>query len=350
MTAAHDGSNGGRQPGVLRRTMSMLRLALLMLLIGYMLKSLVEQAHDVSGFLSVRGLWALGLAAACLSVNLMLTAYRQVLLLRGATVPLPMSDSIKITFAGHFANNFIPAGLGQDLIRLLFLSGRSGQTAAHVGGLLVLDRFLGVLGLSLLTLCVLLSRFWFGTAGIPADAGRFLVYSALLPFPFGAALLVLRHGAAYTALLGLVTRIPGAGRTAAELLDGLRRFSSRRRTLVQALLLATLGHSFSVLGVALITGELYGHGPALGSILVTPLVFFASALPVTPANIGWTETVAGATWSLFGLSGGVSIFLCWRVVCAAVSLFGARAYASLRRAQRQACGQGSAGRPGGTTD
>lgn len=142
-------------------------------------------------------------------------------------------------------------------------------------------------------------------------------------------ILGLRHDSTFDFCSRLAARLPLGG-AFGSLLAGMRQFSSRKRVLLLALVQAALGHLCTVAGVALIAWGMFGQLAALGSVLVSPLVFFASSIPVTPSNLGWTEAVAGALWAVFGLTGGMVIFLVWRVVSVVVSLAGCAAYLNLR--------------------
>lgn len=312
--------------GLLKRG---LKLALLVGLLAYVAIGLRSQASALSGALSLRMIPALAVAGVCLLLNQLTMACRQVLLLRHAKAHLPLAESLRITLAGLFANNFMPAGVGYDLTRLVYLRGYGSQTAASLGGLVLLDRFLGLMGLSVLAMCSFGALSLFYPQAVPGEAGRLLLFAVLAPLPLGLMILALRHEKTFERLSRLFGRLPFGGKIQ-ELLAGMRQFSSRKRVLLLALAQAFLGHLSAVLGVAFIAGGLYGEHAALGSTLVSPLVFFASAIPVTPSNLGWTETVADAAWSVFGLRGGLLIFLAWRVVTMLVSVAGCAAYLNLR--------------------
>ncbi len=279
--------------------------------------------------LTLKRVPALAAAAICLMLNQLAMATRQVLLLSRAGIPLPLADSVRITFAGLFANNLMPAGIGHDLTRLVYLKGYGEPGAASIGGLVVLDRFLGLMGLSVLALCAFVGLGLLYPDALHGEASRLLLYAALTPLPLGAVIMGLRHESTFSLCFRLAGRLPLGG-SLRKLLTGMRQFSARKRVLLLALLLATVGHLCTVLGVASITYGLFGQQPAVGSLLVSPLVFFASSVPVTPSNLGWTETVADAMWGVFGLSGGLVIFLMWRLVSMLVSLVGCAAYLNLR--------------------
>lgn len=299
-----------------------LRLALAVPLMGYVVWSLRGQTDIFMAALTWSSLPWLAVSACLLILAILLLAMRQSLLLGHAGFPLPLADSVRISFVGLFANNIIPAGMGYDVTRLIYLRTQSGQTLGLVGGLLILDRLLGLMGLSLLTVCALafLSLFYADT--VPNVAGRLLVYATILPLPLGAVILALRHGNSFDLISRLAGRLPQVGGAITQLLSGMRVFSTRKRVLLATLGLSTFGHLCTVAGVATIAWGLYGQRAALGSVLVSPLVLFAASVPVTPSNLGWTEAVAEAAWTAFGLKGGMVIFLVWRMVSVAVSLIG----------------------------
>lgn len=309
-----------------------LKLAVLAALLAYVGLGLRDQTEALSGALTLRMLPALAAAGLCLFLNQVTMAQRQSLLLRHVGSPLPLGQSLRITLAGLFANNFMPAGVGHDLTRMVCLRGHGEQTTASLGGLVLLDRFLGLMGLSVLAACSLLALWNFYPQAVPGEAGRLLIAAMLVPLPLGLAILALRHGATFELLSTLAGRLPLGGKIQ-ELLTGMRAFSSRKRVLLMALGLSALGHLYTVLGVALIAWGLSDLHGALGSTLVSPLVFFASSIPVTPSNLGWTEAVADAAWGVFGMRGGMVIFLAWRAVTMLVSISGCAAYLNLRGAK-----------------
>lgn len=306
-----------------------LRLALVIPLAGYVLYSLRGQTETLVCILRMESLPWLAASGMCLASNQLLMAQRQVVLLRHVGTHVPLGQSLRIILAGLFANNLMPGGVGHDVTRLIFLRGYGGQTGATVGGLVLLDRFLGLMGLSVLATCSFCALSLFYPTAVPGEAGRLLLYAILAPLPLGAAILALRHGKTFDVLSALAGRLPLGGKIQ-ELLSGMRQFASRKRVLFWALVLSALGHLCTVLGVAVIAGGLYGERAGLGSTLVSPLVFFASSIPVTPSNLGWTETVADAAWDVFGLRGGLIIFLVWRVVTVLISLSGGAAYLQLK--------------------
>lgn len=69
-------------------------------------------------------------------------------LLRSAEVPITLQQSLRITFAGLFANNFLPSTIGGDVIRLAGAL-RLGFDEARSAASLMVDRLVGMTGMAI---------------------------------------------------------------------------------------------------------------------------------------------------------------------------------------------------------
>jgi uncharacterized protein (TIRG00374 family) len=62
--------------------------------------------------------WRLALALGLMFISRIAVAARWHVLLRGADLKIPFRQSLRITFAGLFASNFLPTTIGGDVVRL----------------------------------------------------------------------------------------------------------------------------------------------------------------------------------------------------------------------------------------
>lgn len=69
-------------------------------------------------------------------------------LLRSAELPVTLPQSLRLTFAGLFANNFLPSTIGGDVIRLAGVL-RLGLDEARSTASLIVDRLVGMAGMAL---------------------------------------------------------------------------------------------------------------------------------------------------------------------------------------------------------
>jgi uncharacterized membrane protein YbhN (UPF0104 family) len=99
-------------------------------------------------------------------------------LLRATCVEVSWGQSVRYTFAGLFATNFLPSTIGGDIIRLAGVV-RSGVDAATATASLVMDRLVGMFGMVLaLPFGILPLLNWFSTS--PAIIGFSSNYDTLM--------------------------------------------------------------------------------------------------------------------------------------------------------------------------
>jgi len=314
---------GTKQAG---RGRGLFRTAILLVLLLYVLWSLSTQWHLFVDALSPSRLPWLAAALVLSLAATLLIGLRQMILLSDTPERVGFKRSVEVTFAGEFANNILPAGTGTDLVRLLYFRGAGGRTADIAGGLIVLDRLLGMIalggvaGAAFIPLTML-------TPGSASAAGALLrtVLAILAVLLFG--LLALRS----RALRGVVW----GGKTLQGILGSLHEQTKRGRTILAVTLLAVAGHLLGMVSVGCIALGVSSPTEAATGALLSPLVFFAASVPVTPSNLGWTEAMAEATWTAFGLHGGLIVFLLRRLVSVVASLLGVGAYCKLMRSGRQ---------------
>lgn len=114
-------------------------------LVAYLLRQHWAEIADAAGRIpATRFALALGL----MLVSRLAISLRWHVLLRSAGVPASGGQSVKLTFAGLFAGNFLPTTVGGDLARLggaLHL----GFDAAVSAASLLMDRLVGLVGMAL---------------------------------------------------------------------------------------------------------------------------------------------------------------------------------------------------------
>jgi glycosyltransferase 2 family protein len=108
--------------------------------------------------------WRLWAALALTLVSRFAVSLRWHILLRSAKVPIRLSQSLRITFAGLFASNFLPTTIGGDVVRLAACVPMGLDTAVSAASLVV-DRLVGMAGMAL-ALPIGLARM--AAVGLPA--------------------------------------------------------------------------------------------------------------------------------------------------------------------------------------
>lgn len=271
--------------------------------------------------------------ALCLGVGLAVMVQRQRLLLRATGTDIGFGLLFSVSYTGMFANNFLPAGLGSDLCRLVCLRGRCALRTSELGAWVLTDKLVGIVGL--IGLCVLV----IGAAKLApmpavlrgsealtlAWAALVLALGTLVPF------LAARSQRLIDLLAGLAERRFRRGQSVRRVFGLFDLYSRRPWLLLGAIGLSVLHHLCMVIGVCLVAGMYFGGQNALVALVCAPLVMLSGMVPVTPGNIGWTEIVASSLWSFFHFQGGFSVFLTWRLVCMVFSLGGCLLWLRFKR-------------------
>jgi glycosyltransferase 2 family protein len=93
--------------------------------------------------------WRLALAMALMFISRIAVAARWHVLLRAAVLKISFRQSLRITFAGFFASNFLPTTIGGDVVRLAgAIQYRLDATISTAS--LVVDRLVGMAGMAMM--------------------------------------------------------------------------------------------------------------------------------------------------------------------------------------------------------
>ncbi len=258
-----------------------------------------------------------------------LMALRQRMLLERLDKSISWRRSLSIVMTGVFFNNTLPGWSGGDLIRVYYLRKETKLSAFELAGALLIDRMLGLCGLAFIAI---LSAITLGFLGlIKADFGLSVEKWAIVLLTLGFPILV-------TGLI-LVFRFDKVSEFAISFLEkhtpwdnahkfavALQLYSRRRRLLLKALIISIFMHASAILGLAILTYYLFDIESARSALFLSPIVFIASVIPVTPGNIGWTEVVAEGVLALFSQQGGATIFASWRIIVILFSMGGLYCY------------------------
>jgi uncharacterized membrane protein YbhN (UPF0104 family) len=207
-------------------------------------------------------------------------------LLRAAGVCARPGQSLRLTFAGLFATNFLPTTVGGDVVRLAGAL-RYGLDGPGSAASLLVDRGIGLLGMA----CML-------PLGLPALWSPAGAVHLLANWPAAAAV----PGSAFSGRFeGLIQR---ARQAAGKVLQAFRLYARSPWSLLAALLW-TFGHMLCLFSMVAVL--LDGMGQPLSLALIGGLWsinYFVTLLPVSINGLGVQE-VAIAT--LYSQAGGVSV-------------------------------------------
>ncbi len=125
--------------GILRALGTIIALGLVVYLISQ------QGWHEITEAIARIELWRFVVAIGLTLISRVAVARRWHVLLRSGGIPATWSQSLRITFAGLFANNFLPTTVGGDVARMAGAL-QVGFDAAVSAASLVMDRLVGLVG------------------------------------------------------------------------------------------------------------------------------------------------------------------------------------------------------------
>ncbi|KUO73767.1 MAG: hypothetical protein APF81_02290 [Desulfosporosinus sp. BRH_c37] len=259
------------------------------------------------------GAW---LAAVLLTVLAMVvSAYKWQLILTEPGMETPkLGFLLRIYFIGLFFNNFLPSGMGGDVVRIALTARKTGTAVAAAS--VVTERIWASLGL--IVLC-LIGFFSFQQAMgrvavvIPVLAVVVLSLTVLLLFP-GWGRFLLRY----------LTRHPKVAGGLTSFLDVLERYRSRPGILTQVFVWSVVFQGIIVVMNYLL---FLGMGVDISWSLCLSLIPLISALAMVPISINglglreWSYVVLFTPWGVEAPE-ALAISLTFFLVVAFVSLLG----------------------------
>lgn len=256
---------------------------------------------------SDRGLLLLGLLLY--GVIVQSSVWRWLILLRAQGIRVSFWTAHKLTFIGMFFNNVVPGPTGGDVVKAVYVARGARRRTPAVVTVLV-DRILGIVALALIALSVLVTRL-----DEPA-------YREMSWFVFGLLGLLVLAGSVFfsrriRALLRLdavLDRLPGAG-LLRKVNDAVFQWRHHKMTLVWALLLSFANQMGIQVMMWIFAAGLHmttrtgGDVPIADFMVVLPVAFIGSALPVLPGSWGLRETLFAVCFHFVGVDRNPAVAL-----------------------------------------
>lgn len=310
------------------RLFALLRIALAIAMLVYLGQSGSINWGSLGGLAAA---WKFTLAAVLVFIiATTLMAWRLQILVNAHHLSLSFYAAVQLTFIGIFFNTYLPGATGGDLVKIYYASKGNPGKRAEVVTILFLDRFIGMF--CLLSVPLVLAPFF--TDMIYSQS----ILRGLLAISLGVSL-----GIITIAIIG-ARATPGKSRLLnwifekLPLGDILKRvlntihFYRHKKTVILQTILLSFSVQFLMIGVSLLVSTAIDpSGFDSRMIVLIPLGYLATSLPVTPGGIGVGEAALESLFHLFGLQGGAEILLGWRIVMVLAGLIGLAFYMKGRK-------------------
>jgi len=250
--------------------------------------------------------WRLALAMALMFISRFAVAARWHVLLRAPDLKIPFRQSLRITFAGFFATNFLPTTIGGDVVRLAGAIQYRLDAAISTASLVV-DRLVGMAGMAMMVPFSLPSLLNYREASFQGTS----IHMALTATPLGKW-----WQSAWNKLSGL----------GAKLYQALTLWLKQPTSLLVSLLYSWAHMLCLFFILQLLLG---GIGESMPLWLIGglySLVYFVTLIPISVNGYGLQEISMTLIFSNFGkasMSDGLTIAILFRTLMLLASLPGA---------------------------
>jgi uncharacterized protein (TIRG00374 family) len=251
-------------------------------------------------------------------IQVFLVASRWHLLQKVRSIEMPWMECLRLSALGNFFNVCLPGNAGGELVKSYCVSQYFLGKRVEAVTVIFFNLFLGFLTLGMMSvMAVLLVLFMTNHPTISLLATisglTFLILAAGLVLIFDTRL---RSSSLMSKFL---EKIP-LGFWMRRAYDEAHSFREHKTTLVVAIMLSLVAHSLQIFAFFLV-GRLLDDTQGLGIyFVVTPLVFLANALPITPGGLGIGESVSSILLDGSGAGTGASIMLVFRVAFVLVAI------------------------------
>ena len=255
-----------------------------------------------------------------LFVAMVLQAWRWWWLLRIQQIDLSFPRTLGLVWIGRFLALILPGVVGGDLVMGYYVTQEAPSAKTAGLSTVLLDRSIGFYSSFLLGVIAVGWMVWSGETltGPVLHMGAVIILCAI-----GATLIFLTLWLApiRDRMLGFVP-----ARFRAPLEETLEAYRAGGRSLLVCLVVS-LAIGVMSMAVYRVAGDVIGTPLGWKQVLmVCPLVFVATALPITPGGIGVGEAAASVLFAQFGVETGATIMLIVRLWFLILRLPGALFY------------------------
>jgi len=269
---------------------------------GGLIAFLIIKVSPQKIFLHLKDIDPLVLAGAffVFFASSLLGALQWHILLRAGGIGLNFRQTFKLYFVGLFFNNFLPANVGGDAIKIYDVA-RGGNDPYQVFAITLLDRVIGITGLSLLALFASVALFFNG--GFFNLHVYFAIF-LLCVIPFFALATTKSLSGFIRRMLGRIS-LWGIGGKFNQVFDHLSEFKKLRVLLIKVLALSLLVQSLRIATHVVVAYALnidVSPSNYIHFFIFIPLLGLIMILPISINGLGVREGTGILLFTQIGFS------------------------------------------------
>ena len=232
---------------------------------------------------------AASLAFVLLTIILGVARWRIVLKVQG--LDLPWGRATAITFVAQFFNSFLLGSTGGDVVKALYAARETHHKKAEAVVTVFVDRLVGLWAMLFFAAMMMIPNFSLLTHNRQLGAPALMILTMLV----GASVVI---GIAFWG--GVTKRLPRARQwfrkfPKAELLerslDSCRHFGKTKGFMLETVGISIIVNLACVLQMAVLSNGLGAPVPFISWMVIVPMIFCISAIPITPSGLGVRENL-----------------------------------------------------------
>jgi uncharacterized protein (TIRG00374 family) len=277
--------------------------------------------------------WWVAAALGIMMLQSPIGAVRWRLLLGVQGIHITFLESLRLTYIGWFFNNWMPGGMGGDLVKAWYIARRTHQKAEAVT-VVFLDRLIGMVSLAVLGAAAVLA-----TLGDERVRAARIILAAFLGLAAaGGWIFYSRRLRRLVRLDRWLARLP-VGHVVARVDQALFIYRHHKGTVALSVVYSWAAQAASVFAIYFLATGLGSAGRLVQFFVNVPIIFIGWSLIPVPGGFGvaeglaqqlFTASVLGVRTAAEAATLALTMILAFRVVQSAVSLPGAALYLARR--------------------
>jgi uncharacterized protein (TIRG00374 family) len=277
--------------------------------------------------------WWVAAALGIMMLQSPIGAVRWRLLLGVQGIHITFLESLRLTYIGWFFNNWMPGGMGGDLVKAWYIARRTHQKAEAVT-VVFLDRLIGMVSLAVLGAAAVLATL----SDERVRAARIILAVFLGLAAAGGWIFYSRRLRRLVRLDRWLARLP-VGHVVARVDQALFIYRHHKGTVALSVVYSWAAQAASVFAIYFLATGLGSAGRLVQFFVNVPIIFIGWSLIPVPGGFGvaeglaqqlFTASVLGVRTAAEAATLALTMILAFRVVQSAVSLPGAALYLARR--------------------
>ena len=278
-----------RPISVLRYAVSVAACVALLWLIDWNL--LIQTARMSNGY------W-LALVLVIILGDRIFMIYKWMLLLRGSGLPVSPGSVFRAYFVGAFGEAFLPASIGGDVMRVIWLARRAGNTGRIISSVVV-EKLFGALALAL----VAVASFAVLASHIGGESADLVVAIVAIISISLAGVAVVFSNRAHELVKPVIAVIPlrGLKEVIEKARVGVLEFRGRPMLIGFFLLLSVCEQGFPIAANFVLARAMFVNLSFTWVLIGMPIILAVSRMPISLAGLGVLEGAYAVVFSYAGI-------------------------------------------------